>query len=308
MAAPAPLALTLTQAVEHALDQNPTVQRAQETINEFNLQVRQVRADALPQLELTMSAQKFRDPGLRNSPAFGDLPDFLPPEALGAYSFDDYAYSFRLEQPIYTFGRVSGALDAARQQLNAVKEEVRSVESVIARDVAIAYYDLLLATERLAVLESEKASRERQLAQVKDRLALEDATRLDVLNSEVALANLRPRILGAENEVAVSRARLNEILSRPIDAPLELLDTPAAPRPAPLRARTTRSSSPRPLARGRSSSPSATGGGCSRRDRRSPVPTPSRRSRPAGYARHQQLRRRQPDRPHLPQLERRASI
>jgi HAE1 family hydrophobic/amphiphilic exporter-1 len=230
---PPPLALTLTQAVGLALDGNPTVQRARETINEFNLLVREVRADALPQLDLTMWAQKFRDPGLRNSPAFGDLPEFLPPEALGPFSFNDYAYSFRLEQPIYTFGRVSGALEAARQQLKAVKEEVRSVESVIARDVAIAYYDLLLAQRRLAVFEAEKASRERQLEQVKDRLALEDATRLDVLNSEVALANLRPRILGAENGVAVSLARLNEVLGRPIDVPLELLDSMTLPDPLP---------------------------------------------------------------------------
>ena len=229
-----PLALTLTQAVDHALDRNPTVLRARETITEFNLQVREVRADALPQLDLTLSAQRFRDPGLRNSPAFGDLPDFLPPEALGPYSFDDYAYSLRLEQPIYTFGRVGGALEAAREQLSAVKEEVRSVESVIARDVAVAYYDLLLARERLAVLDSERVSRERQLEQVRDRLALEDATRLDVLNSEVALANLRPQILGAQNGVAVSPARLNEILSRPIDAPLELLDSLRLPDPLPV--------------------------------------------------------------------------
>jgi HAE1 family hydrophobic/amphiphilic exporter-1 len=229
-----PLVLTLTQAVDLALDRNPTAARARETVNEFNLQVRQVRADALPQLDLTLSAQKFRDPGLRNSPAFGDLPEFLPPEALGPFSFNDYAYSFRLEQPIYTFGKVGSALEAARQQLNAVKEDVRSVESVVARDVAIAYYDLLLARERLAVFESERASRERQLERVQDRLALEDATRLDVLNAEVALANLRPQILGAENGVAVSLARLNEVLGRPIDAPLDLVDSLRLPDPLPL--------------------------------------------------------------------------
>ncbi|MCG6923917.1 MAG: TolC family protein [Acidobacteria bacterium] len=233
LASPPTLELTLTQAVEYALDRNPTAQRARETINEFNLQVRQVRADALPQLDLTLSAQKFRDPGLRNSPAFGDLPDFLPPEALGPYSFNDYTYSFRLEQPLYTFGRVGNALKAAREQLNAVKEDVRSVESVVARDTAIAYYDLLLARDRLAVFESERASRERQLERVKDRLALEDATRLDVLNAEVALANLRPQVLGAENEVAVSLARLNEVLGRPIDAPLELTDGLQLPDPLP---------------------------------------------------------------------------
>jgi outer membrane protein TolC len=228
------LALGLAEAVELALERNPTVRRARETITEFNLQVRQVRADALPQLDLTVSAQKFRDPGLRNSPAFGDLPEFLPPEALGPFSFNDYAYSFRLEQPLYTFGRVGAALDAAREQLSAVKQDVRSVESVVARGVAVAYYDLLVARERLSVFEAERASRERQLQRVRDRLALEDATRLDVLNAEVALANLRPQILGARNEEAVSLARLNEVLNRPIDAPLELADTLRLPDPLPV--------------------------------------------------------------------------
>jgi outer membrane protein TolC len=228
------LALGLPGAVDLALERNPTVRRARETIREFDLQVRQVRADALPQLDLTVSAQKFRDPGLRNSPAFGDLPEFLPPEALGPFSFNDYAYSFRLEQPLYTFGRVGAALDAAHEQLSAVKEDVRSVESVVARDVAVAYYDLLLARERLSVFEAERASRERQLQRVRDRLALEDATRLDVLNAEVALANLRPQILGAQNAEAVSLARLNEVLGRPIDAPLELADTLRLPDPLPV--------------------------------------------------------------------------
>jgi HAE1 family hydrophobic/amphiphilic exporter-1 len=228
------LELGLTEAVDLALERNPSVRRARETITEFGLQVRQVRADALPQLDLTVSAQKFRDPGLRNSPAFGDLPEFLPPEALEPYSFNDYAYSFRLEQPIYTFGRVGSALEAARQQLSAVKQDVRSVESVVARDAVIAYYDLLLARQRLAVLEAERASRERQLERVKDRLALEDATRLDVLNAEVALANLRPQMLGAENQVAINQARLNEIVSRPIDAPLELTDGLRLPDPLPV--------------------------------------------------------------------------
>jgi len=234
LAAAETLELRLTEAVDLALEQNPTVRRARETITEFGHQVRQVRADALPQIDLTLSAQKFRDPGLRNSPAFGDLPDFLPPEALEPFSFADYAYSFRLEQPLYTFGRVGGALEAAREQLGAVKQDVRSVESAVARDAAIAYYDLLLARERLAVFEAERASRERQLEQVKDRLALEDATRLDVLNAEVALANLRPRILGAENEAAVSLARLNEVLGRPIDAPVEPVEALRLPDPLPI--------------------------------------------------------------------------
>jgi outer membrane protein TolC len=45
-----PLALQLSEAVDIALGRNPTVGRARETITEFDLQVREVRAEALPQL------------------------------------------------------------------------------------------------------------------------------------------------------------------------------------------------------------------------------------------------------------------
>jgi HAE1 family hydrophobic/amphiphilic exporter-1 len=228
-----PLSLSLTQAVDLALERNPDVLRAREQVHEFNLQVREVRAEALPQLDLSMSAQTFRDPGLRNSPQFGELSEFLPPEALEPLRYDDYAYRISLEQPIYTFGRIGSALKAARAQLAAVNEDVRSMESQVAREVAVAYYDLALARERQAVLESERVARERQLEQVKDRRSLEDATRLDELTAEVALANLRPQILGAENEEAVALARLNETLARPIDAPLELLDPLTLPDPLP---------------------------------------------------------------------------
>jgi len=225
----------LTQAVDYALEANPDVLRAREQVEEFRLLVREVRSEALPKLDLRLSYQRIRDPGLRNNPSFGDIEDggFLPPEALGAQLFDDYAYRLDLEQPIYTFGRVSAALRGAREQLAAVKTDVRSVEIRVARDVAVGYYDLLLARGSLAVLESERTTRERQVERVRDRLELGDATRLDLLNAEVALANLRPEILAAENAVDVTRARLNETLGRSVTEPIETTDTLGLPEPLP---------------------------------------------------------------------------
>jgi len=229
------LRLSLAQAVDHALEANPEVRRAREQKVERRLQVREVRSRAFPKLDFLASYGHTRDPGLRNSPSFSDFAEsgLFPPEALEPLSFDTFSYRFDLEQPLYTFGRVGKAIRAARYELEGVEADVRSVESRVAHDVALSYYDLLLAGERLGVLETERAARERQLKHVKDRLELEDATRLDLLSAQVALANLRPEILAAENALAVARVRLNETLGRPATEPVEPAGALALPDPLP---------------------------------------------------------------------------
>ncbi len=230
-----PLRLSLAQAVDYALEANPEVRRAREQTEELRLQVREVRSRALPKLDFLASFGHTRDPGLRNSPSFSDFADsgLFPPEALEPLSYNTYSYRLDLDQPLYTFGRVNKAIRAARYELDGVKTDVRTVESRVAHDVALAYYDLLLAHERLVVLGTERAARERQLRHVKDRLELEDATRLDFLSAQVALANLRPEILAAENVLAVARARLNETLGRPLTEPVEPGESLALPDPLP---------------------------------------------------------------------------
>jgi HAE1 family hydrophobic/amphiphilic exporter-1 len=218
--------LDLSQAIEEAVEANPEARRAREAVEEYQLLVKEVKADAFPQLNLTLAAGRYRDPGLLNNPAFGgggddggDEPDFpFDPSLFGAFKANTFEYRFDLEQPIYTFGRVSHAIRAAREELRGVRKDVTTVERLIARDVAAAYYDLGLAVDRLETLSEERASRERQLQQVQDRYELEDATKLELLRAQVALANLQPRLLAAENLVRVARARLNETMGRPADS------------------------------------------------------------------------------------------
>jgi outer membrane protein TolC len=227
--------LTLQDAVNLALAANPEVRRAREQVSEFRMRVRATRAGALPKLDLVVSLQQNRDPGLRNSQFFSRLPSLggpVPSDALGAFHTGTYFYQVELEQPLVQFGRVSHALEAARQETQGVETDVEAVENRVALDVARAYYDLLLARERLSVLAAERAVRERQVRLVRDRLEIGEATRLDRLQAEVSLANLQPEVLTAESSIRVARVRLNETMGRaPHDAfePAEDLVSPGSP-------------------------------------------------------------------------------
>jgi HAE1 family hydrophobic/amphiphilic exporter-1 len=216
---------TIPQAVEVALNLNPEVLSERERTTELGQLVREARSEALPQVSAALAWRQNRDPGLRNSPFFARIIESgeLPPDALSAFFFANYIWNFEVSQPIYTFGRVSNAMRAAEEERTGVDLDVREIENRIAYDVVRACYGYLLARKNLVVLEHERASRQRQLEQVEVRFELEDATRLDLLRARVALANLAPEVLAAENRLQVAIASVNNTLGRPIDAPIEVV-------------------------------------------------------------------------------------
>lgn len=228
---------TVNQAVELALAVNPEVLQVREKTAEFGELVREAKSEALPQVSAALSIRKTRDPGLRNSPFFtrfagggGDPP---PPGIFDAFFFTNYVWNVDVSQPIFTFGRVSNAMNAAREERGGVDLDVRAVENRISFDVVRACYAYLLAQHNLRVLETERGSRERQLEQVQVRFELQDATKLDVLRARVALANLQPVVLAADNTLQVARASVNNTLGRPIDAPIEVVAELSVPDPIP---------------------------------------------------------------------------
>ena len=127
------------QAIEFALSVNPQVLEAREQITEFDHQVRQARSEALPRVEALVSVVANRDPGLLNSPFFSQLlegPDPIPPEALEPLRFENFIWNFSVRQPVFSFGRVRNAIQAANQELGGIHEDVREEENRISRDVA----------------------------------------------------------------------------------------------------------------------------------------------------------------------------
>jgi outer membrane protein TolC len=230
------LTLSVRDAVDRAVAANPNAQRAREQLTEFRWLVRQAWSEALPRLELNLGYLHSRDPGFRNSPQFSRLtegPFTLPPEAFLPFTLTNYLYRINVEQRLYAFGRTSHAINGARKELQGIGEDVLAAENEAARAAARACFDLLLAQSRLRVLQTEHTALERQLKQVQDRAELGDATRLDVLRAKVALANLRPEILAAEDDITETRARLNETLGRPVGAGVEVSDALAIPEPLP---------------------------------------------------------------------------
>ena len=213
-------ALTLAEAVALALERHPQVISAEARAEALKGRIREVRAEAFPDITFNSSGMRWRDPSFLNSASF----DKIPPEfkdaliVKGANLFD---YHVAVSQPLYTAGKLGTAIKLASLESEGVGVDRARVEQEIKLRVIRSFNDLLLAEKQVEVARDTVAQRERHLDMARARYQAGVATEVDVLRSEVSLANAKPDLIRAENSVRHARAVLNNLLVRPIDFPTE---------------------------------------------------------------------------------------
>jgi outer membrane protein len=227
--------LTLDDAVRLALSRNPEVLVAQAQLDELKGKITEVRAGAFPQLELQGYGLRMRDPSILNSSSFDQMPaefrDALVPRASNLFDA-----GLVLKQPLYTAGKVRTAVQLAE---TSQKEKIATLEAVrqqVAFKVFQAFHDILLAKENLSVIQETLKQRQQHVDQARNRFRLGVATEVDVLRSEVNVANTRPELIRAENRVRMARSALNNLIVVALDFPTQIsgrLEYKAVPTPAP---------------------------------------------------------------------------
>jgi outer membrane protein len=212
--------LTVSEAVALALERNPQTLRARAVIEGFQGRIKEVRSQALPALTLHGSGLRWRDPSLLNASGFDKIPlEFRA--ALTAEASNLFDYNLSVSQPLYTSGKVGTALKLAHLESQGVALDRDRAEQDVRLQVIRAFYSLLLTERRLDVARETLQQRQRHLEMARARFAGGVATEVDVLRSEVSVANAQPELIRAENAVRQARSLLNNLLVRPLDFPTE---------------------------------------------------------------------------------------
>ncbi len=214
--------LTLQDAVNLALERNPEMLIAQEEMNELKGKITEVRSGAYPQVSFKGFGLRLRDPSILNSSSFDEFPpeflDFLIPRANNMFDF-----GVSLKQPIYNAGKVSTALKLAEESLGERAASSEGVRQQLIFKVYRAFNDLLLMLANQEVVEETYQQRLKHLEQARSRLANGVATEVDVLRSEVNVANMEPELIRAENRVRLARAALNNLIVEDLEAPTQVI-------------------------------------------------------------------------------------
>jgi HAE1 family hydrophobic/amphiphilic exporter-1 len=214
--------LSRAEAVARALERNPNVLRSLADRDSLRGRATEARADALPELSVYGSFQRYQDPGLFNSPNI----DEFPPEFLQAFrplASNLWGGSLTLKQTLWSFS-LGKAIRAARYAEHLGDENVRSARQDTALRTVYAYNAYLLAIEQRTVAEKVVKQNEVQLEMAKNRHAAGVATELEVLRFEVDLANARTTLLRLSGAVDLVRGDLNAVMRNPTDTAIEPTD------------------------------------------------------------------------------------
>jgi len=210
--------ITLPEAVRIALERHPDVAKARTAADALKGKIREVRAQALPDVSITGMFTRVRDPGLLNASGI----DQFPPELVSALTpvgVNLFDYRITVKQPLYTAGKVGTALKLASVEAEGALSDVDRAQQNLALDVVRAFYGLLWAGEYEKQIAETQRQRQLHADMARTRFNNGVATEVDVLRLEVAVANGQPDLVRAQNAVKQARALLNYYLGRALDEP-----------------------------------------------------------------------------------------
>jgi outer membrane protein len=210
--------ITLEEAVRMAVAHHQDVGKAKAAADALKGKVREVRAQALPEINFVGNANRLRDPSFLNASGLDKFPaelrDALVPSA--ANLFD---YGITVKQPLFTQGKVGTALRLASIELEGSVSEVDRAQQDVALAAVKAYFDLMWADRYRSIVAETQDQKKKHAGMARSLFQNGVATKVDVMRSEVAVANGSPDLLRAENAVRQARSLLNYYLGRPLDFP-----------------------------------------------------------------------------------------
>ena len=214
--------LELDQVVEMALERNPGLQAVEERRDQVEAGVREAWADAYPQLAFRGSWGQSRNPSLLNSPDFEDIIEQFPGFSPSVQEL--YNLSVELSQPLFTSGKVGAGIKLAKLAVGVNEAQISTSRLDAGLIAAEAYFRLLEAHAALETIEIQRQTRQESLDVVEARYELGDATQLELLQAQAALAELEPLVDEARGGVEVRRIQLRSVLDLPRDHTLEVAE------------------------------------------------------------------------------------
>lgn len=208
--AAAQMRLTLDEALDLALSENPTIKVAELEVQRFDYVKRQTWGNLLPQVSVT-----------------GQLNH--------AFIVQQMSKGFSLGNDPYT--TLSGAVDATLplfapqvyrtmkmndKQMAAAVEAARSSRITLVAEVKKAFYNILLAEQSLDVLHESEATVQRTVDDTRLQYDNGLASEYDLLTAQVQLSNLKPTIFQTENSIRIAKLMLKMYLSIPENVEIEI--------------------------------------------------------------------------------------
>lgn len=192
--------LTLTEAVNIAMRQNPDVLRSIREVERSHGYYVEVRAQALPKLGVASNLNNI-DKTLASGGG--------PTTGLQTTSWN---ISLQLKQALYAGGAISSNIKAAKLSQNTAYYSLRDTLDRTVAEVRKQFTQVLVTEALIEVAEESVELAQKQLEDAKNRFDAGTVPRFNVLRAEVEVASLRPTLIRAKNDFLIARLQLSKLL------------------------------------------------------------------------------------------------
>jgi len=203
--------LTVDQAIQLALINNPTLQVSQQEVRQYRYRLMQ-NFGFLP--EVTLQGSKILDEKLMTI----EIPPFYPgaePTQATLRFTKNYAFSFQIVQPVFTGGKIYFNYKNAELDLRLAKEKEKNSRADTVLSVRKAFYNIQILQELLQAHREAYSLAEGNFHNVQNSFGLGMASQYDLLRAELAFSAIKPDVLRVENLLETSILGLKLMLGLP---------------------------------------------------------------------------------------------
>ncbi len=201
---------TLSEALSEAFTMNPDFRAQLEKIEQAVQVKNQTRTEFFPKLRTEYDYTRLRNTE-RN---FGAVA--VP------VSQDNYSWTTSLSQPVFTGFALLSSYELAKLGVDFSEIEAETAKLELALRVKEAYFNILIADTLVDVAEKDVAARKSNADVVRSFYKVGMKPINELLQAEVEWANSQQELVRAQNGALQARSNFNTILSRPVNAPVDV--------------------------------------------------------------------------------------
>jgi outer membrane protein len=191
--------LTIEDAVRIGLDNHPRIKSANERIGSQQAVLGQQMSAYYPTLNLS---NQYRT---NQSSTNGGAPD----------AAESYSSQANFNMILYNFGKREGNVQAARDTLDATKQDYATTTQDIILSIKQAYYVYLASQALVKVRQETVRSRELLVRQAQGFYEVGTRARIDVARAEANLYSAQADLIAAENGVKIAWVTLRNAMGSP---------------------------------------------------------------------------------------------
>lgn len=221
------LSLTIEQALQIGMENSKTLHTSQYKTEAADARASETRTLGLPSLKFNGAYTRLSDVPSQAIilPAGSFGPGFPPSNVAMTFSptiLNNYALRATLQQPLFTGGKISGAIGAAEENASASQQDLRRDRADVRYSITAAYWNLYRASEFKTFVDENVRQVKTHATDAENLLKQGLLTSNDVMKVQVQLSDALVRQIDAENAVQLARYMLNNTLGLPLQTEIAL--------------------------------------------------------------------------------------